>query len=37
MFLISQNNSAMGMRSTLIDNEAIEFVCLYFMCFVCFY
>ena len=37
MLLISQNNLTMGIKSTLIDNEAIEFVFLYFMCFVYFY
>ena len=26
MLLISQNNSTMGIRVTLIDNEALEFV-----------
>ena len=37
MLLISQNNLAMGIRATLIDNEAVEFIFLYFMCFVHFY
>ena len=37
MILISQNNSAIGIRATLIDNEVVEFVFLYFMCFVRFY
>ena len=31
MLLISQNNSVMGIRATLIDNEAIEFV-FYILC-----
>ena len=31
MLLISQNNSTMGIIATLIDNEAVEFVSLYFV------
>ena len=37
MLLISQNNSTMGIIVTLIDNETVEFVFLYFICFVPFY
>ena len=29
MLYISQNNSVMGIRATLIDNEAVEFIFLY--------
>ena len=34
MLLISQNNSVMSIKSTLINNEIIKFVFLYFICFV---